>query len=444
MSLVDRSVYYSSRLHVKDDTAADPDLAAGTVQLRTLKLLRTRTGGENPRYKQLIADKQNATTQLDGTFDSLEAHRSSARMTYKYFALGGDYVFTKEAWGDLASNLASYSDIPNVGFNGSAEARASANFLAKVKSANQSMTGGVFLGEMRETLRMLRKPAAGLRDGIDRHLKMIEARNRDNRNRYHRKQPRKYARNLTAIASQTWLENAFGWVPLLHDIEDARKAYNKLFDVDRVVKVSVGGQESQLGSSGTYSDTIGALPLLYHLVNEILTGTYTVRYRGAVVAQAGSTSAARLQQFGFTPSEFIPTAWELLPWSFLVDYFANIGDLLNAATTDTSAVTWVNKSVVTNCVRVQRIQLDIARLKAQYSPPGFEIQSIHGTPGFAIRKRRVVNRSVGNINATYPALNLTYPGFDTSPKKWLNISALMAQVGLTTHPQRMSNRNYRL
>jgi hypothetical protein len=31
-----------------------------------------------------------------------------------------------------------------------------------------------------------------------------------------------------------------------------------------------------------------------------------------------------------TPKDFLPTAWDLLPFSFIADYFANIGDIINA------------------------------------------------------------------------------------------------------------------
>jgi hypothetical protein len=42
--------------------------------------------------------------------------------------------------------------------------------------------------------------------------------------------------------------------------------------------------------------------------------------------------------------EFIPTAWELIPYSFVADYFANIGTILNSIPGLASDWVYVSKS----------------------------------------------------------------------------------------------------
>lgn len=39
----------------------------------------------------------------------------------------------------------------------------------------------------------------------------------------------------------------------------------------------------------------------------------------------------------------IPTAWEMLPWSFLIDYVSNIGDVISANLVSMENVAWVYK-----------------------------------------------------------------------------------------------------
>jgi hypothetical protein len=48
---------------------------------------------------------------------------------------------------------------------------------------------------------------------------------------------------------------------------------------------------------------------------------------------------ARQLTFGFTSHEALATAWELTPWSWLADWFANTGDII-AATNNTVGCTW--------------------------------------------------------------------------------------------------------
>jgi hypothetical protein len=51
---------------------------------------------------------------------------------------------------------------------------------------------------------------------------------------------------------------------------------------------------------------------------------------------------------GLHPSNWLPTAWELLPYSFVYDYFANIGDIINAATVQQSDMTFGNRLIRTH------------------------------------------------------------------------------------------------
>jgi hypothetical protein len=52
------------------------------------------------------------------------------------------------------------------------------------------------------------------------------------------------------------------------------------------------------------------------------------------------------RHFGFSPEAFVPTLWELAPWSFLVDYFVNIGDILSGWSYGRTNLGWSNTTTI--------------------------------------------------------------------------------------------------
>jgi hypothetical protein len=436
--LKDSTMIYGCRVWSRDTISSNPAYRVLHLDSSRKTLTRQRWGISNPKYKSAIANHVTATTQLDGSFNSLEAHRSRARITFIWAANGGD-IQTREAYGDICAHATSV--LTYTAFTSKADAWATSKFLKEIRRMEVKMSGPTFAGELRQTLRMLRKPAAGLQDGVRRYLDALRERNQSNRNRNFKKRPRQYSRELSKIASDSWLEYSFGWLPFINDIDGARDAYNDLFEIDRFERVSGGAIDEKLISSSTVSDplTLPGSGILF-LRNQRIVSSEMFRYRGGVRARAATTATDRLARFGFTPSEFLPTAWELLPWSFLVDYFANIGDILSAAVTDTSNVVWVNRSWVRQGTKVQTCSIDPASLTAYKNPPN-RLLSVDESPGYSIFKTRIVNRSVGSTNAIWPTLTFNYP---SSPARLLNIAALLVQVGIDLHPQKPSRRNYRL
>jgi len=82
---------------------------------------------------------------------------------------------------------------------------------------------------------------------------------------------------------------------------------------------SVGG--SEIVKTATYSDAN---------TDEtwVVSRTWSVSTRAGILYQYDSFR----NKWGFSPSELPSAAWELLPWSFVVDWFANTGDFIRALT----------------------------------------------------------------------------------------------------------------
>lgn len=127
-----------------------------------------------------------------------------------------------------------------------------------------------------------------------------------------RRRPRN-KKDLLRLFANFWLEGVFGWAPFVSDMEDAVASFRKTADGTL--------SEGRAAQSVDISDT-----KVTHIVNafsdmtltEVLDGTRT--YRGC---------AYGLRNFrgGVDP---IVTAYELLPYSFVVDYFINVGAWLQA------------------------------------------------------------------------------------------------------------------
>jgi hypothetical protein len=86
----------------------------------------------------------------------------------------------------------------------------------------------------------------------------------------------------------------------------------------------------------------------------ILTEDLSVRYHGAVRIYSSTRNSgddkpviarSAVQELGLNLSNWLPTLWECIPYSFVVDYFTNAGQMINAVSFLDADVLWVERSV---------------------------------------------------------------------------------------------------
>lgn len=125
--------------------------------------------------------------------------------------------------------------------------------------------------------------------------------------------------------AENWLELQYGWKPLLMDIEGLLKSLSNLTIAQPTVRrvVGKGSQERQaLSIFDTYSaTTIGPRKgkFLYRFKTDCKIGVTFTMY---------SPMLSFLAQTGFTNP--INLVWEILPFSFVADWFIGIGPYLEA------------------------------------------------------------------------------------------------------------------
>lgn len=194
--------------------------------------------------------------------------------------------------------------------------------------------------------------------------------------------------------SGRWLELQYGWLPMLSDIYEASKAYESISNGPRKSRIQVNINRKQQGDASCASSI--------YTCKGMNTDSARIIYE---MSEQISTP----RSLGLTDP--LSVAWELIPYSFVVDWFIPIGDYLE------------NLNVIPNLqgrfltTRVQRFQGSTIWVDGSYrwfSKPIEHVQYFNMT--------RTVSTS----------LTVAKPGFNSipdamSPKRIFNALALVVQ-----------------
>lgn len=402
---------------------------------RTVTVTRTRDGVAVHDWKGKIARGENATSPLTGVWDNYS--RSQVAGVWSYQTPDPD-SWTK---GSYAGNVceADYDVArtakPPIKSTAEAENGAAAKFYKQLRKEAVQFSGPTFLGELRQTLHMMRRPAAALWSKTNGYLDALS--------KAKRASPRAWTKEISGL----WLEHSFGWLPLINDVKDAAKAWDTLVKPEkpRQKNISVGfskefdrtSELSSLENTALGSPRVALGGPLYWRKQAFLIEKHVLRIKGAIRAKTDATTWDNWALFGFTPSEFVPTAWELLPWSFLIDYFTNIGDILTSVVTDTSNIVYINRSLIQRTQYFGALRVDHAySCNAKFGPTG--IPSGTDSRSEWLIQRKLVSR--GSISfVPLPRFQFT---FDLTDGQLFNVAALLGQSrGL--HPQNVAFRRWR-
>jgi len=285
-----------------------------------------------------------------------------------------------------------------------AQNQALTRFYINARKAQTILQTGVVIGTLGQTLREIVHSAQGIRRGLFTYLGAVSHGNflrtvKRNRN----------SASQLKFVRERWLEGSFGWLPLVHDIDDAMNllATNPDWLEERVFVRGYGETESVITkNSGT----------LFTYKWETLTkDKWQVIYYGSVYRRSPYACPARdTGPSGLDPSNWLPTLWEIIPYSFVADYFFNIQQILSAYSFNQALIKWAAQTI-----RYTKSHKTFNAQQVVFPSETF----ISHSPGYSLHTEKSVGRqALGEVGI--PTLDFTIPGLST---QWINLAALFAK-----------------
>lgn len=291
-----------------------------------------RVASDNPKYASLIKQGADATNDLlvkSQTVHFKHGYMSGQWVDKRYRPEWFGKVIETNFFDGFAPSAHTMSPPPL--FEASVQNQALIGIIKKIRKFETSdFSGPTFLGELRETVAMIKSPVRSLRTklGLFTDLQMRILRDKQAKGKRFKPDP------WRKVLSDTYLEFVFGAQPLISDIA----AIADLYLESKTAAFSNGLKRL----SYRHSDDTATVNNLYNAAGWTGTGfmvpadlvqhsrssyQYVVWIDQSLIFHdegMGFLSDAAKFDLG----EIVPTAWELIPWSFLIDYFTNIGDVL--------------------------------------------------------------------------------------------------------------------
>lgn len=402
-----------------------------TTDRRTPSFGETRHEGyPRANWKQRIKDLKSATTYLDGNRSKIKKLGDGRYNVDLQFLNNGLWIPRRQVLTGLPGITRTISEVGSVAPDfEAADSGASKKFYKKVKALDESFQGLVWLGELRETIRMFKRPLQALRRSArDDYLHKL--------NRLKRRDPKSW----TSGISGSYLEWFYGWRPVMSDIESAFETLQILSQPRIEAHLVHAPYRIEPKPTVTLQSPTVTQTYWYFTYKTTDTTKTKVLYRGLYareVMRQGNpwTFGNTMSQLGLTFENFIPTAWELLPWSFLIDYFSNVGDILETSFVSLRNVKWINRTRRYTQEKVITASLDYDKTRSSNNNinrrfVGCEELSQAGS---------MSNRVVFYRDDKYPEVPALQFEVPSSPTKWIAMAALFQQAN-DIHPQKTRRR----
>lgn len=162
-----------------------------------------------------------------------------------------------------------------------------------------------FLAELHKTYQLISEAAGRLLDLVTQYDRFVQELSKQGIDSW-----------SIPVTFQSWLEARYGWRLLLYDIQDIQDVIWKLGNRSRKRNKANSGAEFTWSDDWSYSEAGSNFTASYSDIR-----VNRLNFRGFIVAD-------------FEPSLIklnpVTTAWEIVPWSFVIDFFLGVGTWLEA------------------------------------------------------------------------------------------------------------------
>lgn len=295
-------------------------------------------------------------------------------------------------------------------FDGALVGQASLRALDMAKGI--TINAPVFIGELNKTCAMVASTATNLVYALRAlkrgrlgeagdHLGVLVSK------RTEKRFIRSYGADPIKTASNGWLQLQYGWKPLMSELRNAVHTLGDMPDTDPSRHIVVRGSVSSTSTEVDKDQVFFTRDQGVYQVKGSIIRTYkkSARCTWRCLPSQNSIPA----KVGLlNPLE---VAWELVPLSFVADWFFPIGSYLSAFSTMSSYTT-------DQCTIGEKVEMMQEHVVTHVSPASATISGYSGNAVGVKLKRYPVNRPPWSINADFP----------TSVPQALSALALLAQA----------------
>jgi hypothetical protein len=310
------------------------------------------------------------------------------------YAQYGPFGVPVRVWGDPLSRIC-WSKIGNLPtLDSLIVSDCKLDFLSKIRQEETPFLSGVFLGELKETIGMFRHPLKGILS----------------KSRFHARRTRgllRHVKNVDRIAEilgNGYLQWTYGVKPFLYDIEAIKDSFNKIFQKEEVIRISASKRsesyETLVNAIQPYNRGLTAALALVEGVSAT-----KVRITGALRANlSGPSFSDSRQAIGANLRDFVPTVYELLPYSFLVDYISTTGDVVNGFFTNTSNLVYASQST-----SLERIAAGVLLPLPYGTTPVYAMHSFPTSAAVRVLSKKSFNRVKADLSVNLRDFRFTIP-----------------------------------